>query len=96
MANVKNKVSLTNPIAAKKPKKNKRAMPIFDNKLVVIQAQSSGFEGENFAKITINNVKVQVEINENCNNRGLHVVTINPKNGKIETAQVFDTYKSSK
>lgn len=27
--------------------------------------------------------------------RGLHIVLINPKNGKVELAKIFDTYKSS-
>ena len=27
--------------------------------------------------------------------RGLHVVDINPLNGQVEMARVFDTYKSS-
>ena len=27
--------------------------------------------------------------------RGLHVVVINPKNGTVEEANIFDTYKSS-
>ena len=34
--------------------------------------------------------------NENGHYRGLHVVIFNPVNGNIETAKVFDTYKSSK
>lgn len=31
----------------------------------------------------------------NCQ-RGLHIVVINPYNGKVEYANVFDTYVSSK
>lgn len=38
---------------------------------------------------------VKVNPNENNNFRGLHLVVINPKNGKVETARAFDTYESS-
>lgn len=47
------------------------------------------------AKITVNGETVVVEQNENDHFRGLHIVIINPKNGKIELASVFDTYESS-
>ena len=33
--------------------------------------------------------------NESGHYRGFHIVVYNPDLGKIETAQVFDTYKSS-
>ena len=33
--------------------------------------------------------------NENDHFRGLHIVVINSKTGKIETAQVFDTHETS-
>ena len=62
---------------------------------MVIQARSSGFEGSNLAKITINNIPIRVERNENDHYRGLHIVVINPKNGKVEAGRVFDTYKTS-
>lgn len=35
------------------------------------------------------------DYNQNNNYRGLHIVVLNPKNGKVETTKVFDTYKSS-
>lgn len=65
------------------------------NKVIVVNAQSSGFEGANFAKICINDVPVEVKPNTSGNYRGLHIVIINPETGKVDTAQVFDTYKSS-
>ena len=33
--------------------------------------------------------------NENGTYRGLHIVIINPDNGKVEFTNVFDTYDSS-
>ena len=36
-----------------------------------------------------------MEKNENNHYRGLHIVVINPRNCKVETAKVFDTYNSS-
>ena len=35
-------------------------------------------------------------MNENNHYRGIHIVLINPENGRVESAKVFDTYKSSK
>ena len=60
--------------------------------MILIQASSAGFEGGNFEKITINDVKVSVEKNESDNLRGLHIVIIDPSNGKVTTAKAFDTY----
>ena len=37
-----------------------------------------------------------MEKTKNTHHRGLHMVIINSENGKVETAKVFDTYKSSK
>ena len=34
-------------------------------------------------------------MNENNNLRGLHIVIINPTDGKVLEARAFDTYKSS-
>ena len=62
---------------------------------MVIQARSSGFEGTNLAKISINNIHINVEKNENDHYRGLHIVIINPSNGKVSAGRVFDTYKTS-
>ena len=61
----------------------------------MIQASSSGYDGRCFAKITINDVPVDVDPNENNHHRGLHIVVINPSTGKAQTAQSFDTYESS-
>ena len=43
----------------------------------------------------MNGKRVAVEVNENGNDRGLHIVVINPFNGQIEFARVFDTSISS-
>ena len=40
-------------------------------------------------------MKVKVETNENGHDRGLHIVVINPYNGNVEKAKVFDTHVSS-
>lgn len=66
------------------------------NKLIVIQCVSAGFEGGNYAKISINDVHIHVEVNESHHHRGIHIVTFNPANGRIDKAKVFDTYKSGK
>ena len=60
----------------------------------IITAKSGGFHASNSASITINDVRVEVEKNENGTSRGLHIVVINPDNGKVDTKQVFDTHKS--
>ena len=64
-------------------------------KTYIIQASSAGFEGGNYAKISINNIPVRLEQNKSLNMRGLHLVIINPSNGNIEFSKVFDTYSSS-
>ena len=63
--------------------------------LLKIKVDSAGYEGRNEAVITLNNELVKVNPNVNGHLRGLHLVVINSANGKIKTAQVFDTYKSS-
>ena len=68
---------------------------IHKNKMVIIQAQSSGFNSGNEANITIHDVPVELANNENNHDRGLHLVVINPTNGMVETAQVFDTNDTS-
>lgn len=40
-------------------------------------------------------MKIKVEKNKNDHERGLHVVLINPTNGKVDFAKVFDTYEPS-
>lgn len=42
----------------------------------------------------INNQKVAVLKNENNDFRGVHIYLINPENGLVVVAKVFDTYKS--
>lgn len=49
----------------------------------VIQASSASFSG-NSARITINDLPVQMEKNEDDNARGLHIVVINPDTGNVE------------
>ena len=66
-----------------------------ESKVLVVQAISSGFDGKNDAKIMINDLPLILGKNENGNFRGLHIVTINPDDGKVAEAKVFDTYKSS-
>ena len=46
--------------------------------IMIVTAESGGFEGNNMAKIVINNVPVQIQSNENEHFRGLHFVLINP------------------
>lgn len=62
---------------------------------LVIQATSGGFDAGNFAKITINDVDVEMPNNEHDHQRGLHIVVINPDDGEIMQKKVFDTYKTS-
>ena len=47
------------------------------------------------AKIIINNVEIKVKMNKNGHFRGLHTVILDPKTGKIEISQVFDTYEKT-
>ena len=64
--------------------------------VLVIKVSSAGRIGGDFAEITINDLAVQLERNENRHFRGLNLVLINPETGKIELAKAFDTYKTSK
>lgn len=66
-----------------------------DQRILVIKAQSAGYKGGDFALISINGNPVKVQENENGSFRGLHIAVINPSNGKVQSAQAFDTYKSS-
>lgn len=66
--------------------------------LMLIEVISSGFEARNhanYAEIKVNDVRIHVEPNSNLHFRGLHIVIIDPSNGKIVFAKVFDTYASS-
>ena len=64
-------------------------------KPLVIQVSSSGFDGDCFAKITINDIPVDIGKNENNYYRGLHIAVIDPGTGKPKVAKSFDTYDSS-
>ena len=64
------------------------------NKDFEINISSAGFQAGDYAKITLNGIKIYLQSNENSHYRGLHVVIINNTNGQIELAQVFDTYKN--
>ena len=60
-------------------------------RVLVIQVSSAGYVAGNSAEITIDGKAVEVSKNENNHLRGLHVVVVNAVNGKVETAQAFDT-----
>lgn len=65
---------------------------------MVIKVQSAGYLSGNNAIISINDSPVEVSPNmyqDNANGRGLNIVIVNPSNGAIEHAVVFDTYKDS-
>ena len=64
--------------------------------VMIIQVVSAGFDGGNQAVITINDVPIEVGKNESGHYRGLHIVLVNPLNGNVEWARVFDTYKDDK
>ena len=61
----------------------------------MVKVISCGYEAGNYARIMINEIVVDMDVNENGHFRGLHIVVINPKNGKAKCGAVFDTYKSS-
>ena len=67
-----------------------------DGDVYVVQVSSAGYNGGDFAKITVNNVPIFMEKNESQHYRGLHIVLIDSNTGSIKLAKVFDTYKSSK
>lgn len=63
--------------------------------MILIQASSSGYEGGNCARITVNDSLVAIESNEHGHYRGLHIAIINPRDGLVQFAKVFDTYETS-
>ena len=75
--------------------KPRKEGPTLNAHMLVISAESAGFEAGNQATIKMNNVKINMHANEYNHYRGLHVVIINPSNFRIEYAKVFDTYKDS-
>lgn len=58
---------------------------------MVVKAVSAGYDAGNFAHISINNESVTINQNENGNFKGLHIVLLNGKTGKMETIECFDT-----
>ena len=97
-------VDLTEPFTVTEEQKEGLDADVFDGlgsryptpQTLVIHATSSGFEGSNHAQITINDWPLILGKNESDHFRGLHVVTIDPKDGRIAFSEVFDTYKSPK
>ena len=65
------------------------------SRTLLVTAGSAGFEGGNFARIMINGEAVTMECNDNFNYRGLHIVVVDPADGQVKTAKVFDTYEYS-
>ena len=71
-------------------------IPAKDKKMILVQAFSGGHDAGNFAQIKINDEPVIIpEAAKNQYGRGLHMVFINPANGKVELARIFDTNTSS-
>ena len=64
------------------------------NKMILISVSSAGYMGGNFAKVTINGVPIWFDRNEHDHFRGLHLVVINPANGQVVLAKVFDTFRT--
>lgn len=63
--------------------------------MLVLSAESAGFEAGNNATIKLNGVDVKMKVNENNNYRGLHVVVFDAFRGLLLHNQVYDTYRSS-
>lgn len=66
-----------------------------DRNMVVLTVKSAGFHAGNQAKIKIDKHTIVMDNATDSGGRGLQIAIINGKNGKIEFARVFDTYKSS-
>lgn len=66
-----------------------------EKRILILQAMSAGRDAGNLACISMNDVPIKCKENENGHHRGLHIVVINSSNGKVVTAKVFDTYKTS-
>ena len=67
----------------------------YQEKIQVIKVESAGYDAGNYAKITINDVPVNILPNESGHRRGLNIVIIDPSTGNVELSQCFDTYKTS-
>ena len=66
-----------------------------DKQTLVIQAESSTFDGSNFSNISINGETIDPSSNSRNLQRGLHVVVVSPKTGMVELTEIFDTHESS-
>lgn len=73
---------------ARKPKK-------YNDKMVLIQAQSAGFQTGDFAIIKVNNQQHMFKPNDKGTYRGMHVCILNGKTGNVMWSEIFDTYHSS-
>lgn len=65
-----------------------------DHKSIWVTASSSGFNGSNHARITVNDVDLVLPFNITGNHRGFHIAIINNKTGTLQ-GRVFDTYDSA-
>lgn len=63
--------------------------------MITIEVESAGYHAGDYARITVDGVRILLDRNDDGHCRGLHIVVINPKNGDIELAKVYDTYDSS-
>ena len=60
--------------------------------VLIVQVQSAAQYAGNFAHIICNGYPVKMKCSEkNSDQKGLHMVVINPKTSAIEHAEVFDT-----
>lgn len=66
-----------------------------ENLTLVIEAISAGHRAGGFAKIVVNDGKIDIEENESRRLRGLHVAVIRPSDGQVVSAKAFDTSASS-
>ena len=64
------------------------------NDTMVVKVESAGFNAGNFAKISINDVPIEVAENESGHFRGLHLVVVDLDTANVEFTKVFDTFKS--
>ena len=74
----------------KEAKLNKEGKEIF-----IVSARSAGYHDGNYATITINDTPANISVNEKKHQRGIHLVVINPENGKAVHSRCFDTYTDS-
>ena len=63
--------------------------------MMLIQAQSAGFQTGDFAIIKINNKQHMFKANDKGTYRGMHVCILNGKTGNVMWSEIFDTYHSS-